>query len=58
MGLATLSVMDVTGREVFNSQLTIDNSQLAVDVSALSSGMYFINIKNNDNSVTQKFIKY
>lgn len=55
-GLATLSIMDITGREVFNSQLTILNSQLTIDVSFLSTGMYFISIKNKDTYVT-KFLK-
>ena len=57
-GLATLFIMDITGRELLNSQLTIHNSQLTIDVSSLSSGMYFLNIQNRDTYVIQKFIKY
>jgi trimeric autotransporter adhesin len=59
-GLATLSIMDIAGREIFNFQLSsaaVDNSQLSVDVSSLSAGMYFLNVKTKDNYFTQKFIK-
>lgn len=63
-GPSTLSIMDITGRTVYNSQLIIDNSfqrnplrQFTIDVSSFSPGMYFIQIKNNDTYVTQKFIK-
>lgn len=69
-GLATLSIMDITGREVLNSQCSTLNaekipvaigtakvSQLTIDVSSLPPAMYFIQIKNNDTYVTQKFIK-
>jgi hypothetical protein len=55
-GLATLSIMDITGREVYNSRFTIHNSQLSVDVSSLATGMYFINLKTKDTYVTQKFL--
>ncbi len=61
-GLATLSVMDITGREIIKSQFSIpiaigNNSQFSVDISSLSAGMYFLNIKAKDNYFTQKFIK-
>jgi trimeric autotransporter adhesin len=56
-GLATLSVMDIAGREVLNSQISILNSQFSVNVSSLSAGMYFLNVKTKDNFFTQKFIK-
>ncbi len=61
-GLTTLSVMDITGREIIKSQFSIpiaigNNSQFSVDISSLSAGMYFLNIKAKDNYFTQKFIK-
>ncbi len=52
-----LTIMDITGREVLNSQRSIGNYQLSIDVSFLSSGMYFLGIKNKNSYVTRKFIK-
>jgi N-acetylneuraminic acid mutarotase len=56
-GLATLIIMDITGREISTYKLSINNHQITTNVSFLSSGMYFINIKNKGINVTQKFIK-
>jgi len=60
IGLATLSVIDITGREILNSQFTPGNyvgTQFTIDVSSLSAGMYFVNVKTKDNFFKQKFIK-
>jgi trimeric autotransporter adhesin len=54
-GLATLTIMDITGKVVL-SQSMVTNT-LQIDVSSLSPGMYFICIKNKDIPITQKFIK-
>ncbi|HTB30854.1 MAG TPA: T9SS type A sorting domain-containing protein [Bacteroidia bacterium] len=56
-GLATLSVIDITGREILNSTLSTIHYPLSIDVSSLSAGMYFLNVKTKDNNFTQKFIK-
>jgi trimeric autotransporter adhesin len=56
-GLAFLSISDITGREILNSQFKIYNSQFIVDVSSLSSGIYFANILINGQKYTRKFIK-
>jgi len=52
-----LEILDVTGRSIVNSPLTIHNSQMSVDVSTLPSGMYFIKIGNGNSSQLEKFIK-
>jgi len=56
-GLATLSIMDITGREIISGQWSVVSGQWSVDVSSLSAGIYFINIKTKDLYVTKKFIK-
>jgi trimeric autotransporter adhesin len=58
IGLATLSIMDVTGREVMKEECKMNNEKYTVDVSTLPDGMYFLTIKNQDIQLTQKFIKY
>ncbi|MGP8217623.1 MAG: T9SS type A sorting domain-containing protein [Bacteroidia bacterium] len=54
---ARISIMDITGREVYNSQLTIDNGQRTINVSALSTGIYFVKVTTNTSSQVVKFIK-
>ncbi|MGP8217114.1 MAG: T9SS type A sorting domain-containing protein [Bacteroidia bacterium] len=54
---ARISIEDVTGREVYNSQLTIDNSQLTMDISGLSAGVYFVKVTTNNSSQVVKFVK-
>jgi sugar lactone lactonase YvrE len=54
---STLEIMDVTGRTIVNSPLSIVNSQSCVDVSSLPTGMYFIKVSNAKDSQVVKFIK-
>jgi N-acetylneuraminic acid mutarotase len=56
-GLTTLSIMDITGREVLSCVKNINNDVVQDDVSFLSPAMYFISIKNKDIISNQKFIK-
>lgn len=57
MGLATLSIMDITGRVVLSCAKNISYDITQVDVSSLPPAMYFISIKSKDIIITQKFIK-
>ena len=56
-GLANLSIIDIAGREVINRHITLNNSGFSIDVSFLSSGMYFVNIAGSDVNYSCKFIK-
>jgi trimeric autotransporter adhesin len=56
-GLATLTIMDITGREVLSCEKNISNGIVQVDVSYLTTGMYFLSLKNKDVSIIKKFIK-
>jgi hypothetical protein len=41
-GLATLSIMDIAGRKVLSGEKSISNGTAQIDVSFLSTGMYFL----------------
>ena len=56
-GLATLSVMDITGKGMLSYKCLIVNEHLSIDISSLTAGMYFIIVNINDIHLTQKFIK-
>lgn len=52
--ISGITINDVSGKEVYKSANTMNNS---IDVSNLSSGVYFVTFKSDNNSVTKKFIK-
>lgn len=52
--LSAISINDVSGKEVYKSSDVLNNT---IDVSNLSSGVYFVTFKSDDNSVTKKFVK-
>lgn len=52
--LTAITINDISGKQVYISENTINNS---IDVSNLSSGVYFITFTSENNSVTKKFIK-
>lgn len=52
--ISSVKVTDISGKEVFQSINSVNNS---VDVSNFSSGVYFVTFKSDNNSVTKKFIK-
>lgn len=52
--ISAITVNDITGKEIYKSANSISNS---IDISNLSSGVYFVTFKSDNNSVTKKFIK-
>ena len=54
ISVSAISINDISGKQVFKSVNSINNS---IDVSSLSSGVYFVTFKSDKNSVTKKFIK-
>lgn len=52
--ISGITIHDVTGKEIYKSANAVNNS---IDVSNLSSGVYFVTFKSDNNSVTKKFIK-
>jgi hypothetical protein len=49
-----ITIIDVTGREVFKQTSQNENSQ--INVSDLQNGVYYIQISNNKQQVTQKML--
>ena len=48
-----VTIYNIYGQQVYNSQFTIHNSQFTIDVESLTSGTYFIKV----NETVKKFIK-
>jgi Zn-dependent metalloprotease len=54
VALTAITINDILGKQIYKSGNTINNS---IDVSNLSSGVYFVTFKSDNSSVTKKFIK-
>jgi hypothetical protein len=54
ISISTITINDISGKEIYKSSNALNNS---IDVSNLSSGVYFVTFKSDTNSVTKKFIK-
>ncbi|WP_425077421.1 T9SS type A sorting domain-containing protein [Psychroserpens sp. S379A] len=52
----TLNLYDVLGKHVLSTQLDDSTQDNRIDVSAISSGIYVVNIENNGQSKSQKVI--
>ncbi|WP_333808863.1 T9SS-dependent choice-of-anchor J family protein [Flavobacterium sp.] len=53
MTINSLSITDLNGRVV----VSINSSSTSIDVSNLSSGVYFVSIETNEGKGTSKFVK-
>ena len=52
--ISTITINDISGKEIYKAGNAINNS---LDVSNLSSGVYFVTFTSESNSITKKFIK-
>lgn len=52
--ISGIAITDISGKEIYKSVNSVSNS---IDVSNLSSGVYFVTFKSDNNLVTKKFIK-
>ena len=52
--ISTITINDISGKEIYKAGNAINNS---IDVSNLSSGVYFVTFTSESNSITKKFIK-
>jgi len=51
-------ILDITGRELANTNYTVRQNSNTIDVSSLSAGIYFLSLSNSQEVIaTQKFIK-
>lgn len=53
--ISSIVINDITGKEIFRNDNA--NTPAPVNVSELSSGVYFITFKSDNKSATKKFIK-
>ncbi|MBC8047772.1 MAG: DUF4331 family protein [Fimbriimonadaceae bacterium] len=53
-----MRIIDVTGKEHMNTSYSASNgiNNFQIDVSALKAGVYYVQIKNGENEVTDKFV--
>ena len=51
---SSLVIRNITGQIVMQEQ--INNTQMQLDVSALESGLYLIELQGKDKSITEKII--
>lgn len=52
-----VSIYDMTGREIINLKDFDSTSNLSIDVSTLSNGIYILNLKDGTQSIQKKIIK-
>jgi len=57
-GLATVSIINMLGQEALSYSLSLgEDGGEAIDISKLSAGMYFLQMKTEGAIVTQRFVK-
>jgi len=60
-GYLTYSVIDYTGKRILQKEIILNNLNVngteQINLDGLSSGIYFLEIKENGNLTTKKFIK-
>jgi hypothetical protein len=52
-----ITILDLTGKQLFESQIKAGESYKQVDISRLQSGVYFCRLTINDQIITKKIIK-
>jgi hypothetical protein len=59
-GQATIQLMDNAGRrlQTINSFVTMGNQSIAIDISKLQAGTYYINLSLNGKMMTKKIVKH
>jgi hypothetical protein len=55
IGDYTISMIDITGRLVYTSEIVLNNKGI-IDVSQLQNGIYFVQVNGNGHTTTQKII--
>jgi len=51
-----IHIVDLQGREVYNNELSLASSQLAIDLSDLQKGTYFVSLSGARSQKTQTLI--
>jgi hypothetical protein len=53
----TITINDALGKEVYSYNINNPSSELPIDISNFTNGIYYVNYKNKDVSIHKKFIK-
>ncbi|MFZ4614383.1 MAG: T9SS type A sorting domain-containing protein, partial [Bacteroidia bacterium] len=53
----TITINDALGKEVYSYNINNPRSELPIDISNFTNGIYYVNYKNKDVSIHKKFIK-
>lgn len=56
-GLGEISIFDAQGKEVLHTTQQISEGENRIDISALSEGMYYLNLKMGDSQSIHKVVK-
>jgi hypothetical protein len=58
-GNATLMISDATGRQVYKKEILLQqgSNTMPVNISLLSSGIYYVRLTNANESFTKQFLK-
>ncbi len=51
-----ISIFDLMGQQVYNNTEQIQNSKILIDLSSLSQGIYFVQLKNKLGTISKKLI--
>ncbi len=52
-----MSLFTITGKQLFKKQYKINNNMVKLDVEALNTGIYLLNVKTNSESLNYKIIR-
>jgi LEA14-like dessication related protein len=50
------NLVDISGKKLSITAKTINENEAAIDVTSLNAGIYFLNIKSENGSITKKII--
>jgi hypothetical protein len=56
-GKVSIQVVDLNGREVYTAKNELFNSEKAIDLKSVESGIYVLRISGGDLNYSQKIIK-
>lgn len=56
-GTANITVTDVTGKQVMNSSITVENGKSTLNTDQLDNGMYLLNVTINNKVAQLQFVK-
>lgn len=56
LGQASIDIYNLSGQEVYTSELNLNNSSVSIDLGLSSAGMYIVKINGEDYTYTDKII--